>query len=268
MTSRPEQPAVYLASIALEPNRWKKEPQRVPSLRVSEWSGRAAGAGFDGWELWERHFLLADAAEREALRDGELPVTLFNTYQRPGLDSLDDWKRVVEAVAFLGPQVRGIKFNLGPEGVPFDEQVGAALEWAGHLPEGVRMLCECHPGTVLETPEAAREAFMQWPAGRFGAILHPLNKDPCHCGAWFSALGGRIEHLHWQARDADNKVCPLSAGKERLDVVVKSLHRHGYAGTHSVEFVKGTGQPGESVAGLFEAAIADLKTLRSVQFGL
>lgn len=268
MTDPHEPSRIFLASIALEPNRWKKDPERVPSLKVSEWSDRAAEAGFAGWELWERHFLLADDAERAALREGGLPVSLFNTYLRPGLDSLDQWMRVVEAVDFLGSDVRGIKFNLGPDQVPVEEQVAAARDWAARLPEGVRMLCECHPGTVLETPEAAREAFQQWPEDRFGAILHPLGGEDDHCGKWLAALPGRIEHLHWQARNLEKAVCPLATVKERVDVVKKSLQAHGFAGTHSVEFVEGTGRPGESVEGLFRAACGDLRTLLSAQFGL
>jgi len=37
-------------------------------------------AGFDGIELWENHLLLADAAEREAVRNHPLPVPILNTY--------------------------------------------------------------------------------------------------------------------------------------------------------------------------------------------
>jgi sugar phosphate isomerase/epimerase len=268
MTDQPDTATILLASVALEPNRWKKDELRVPSLRISEWGERAAEAGFDGWELWERHYFLADASERAALTASALPVVHFNTYLRPGLDSLDDWKRVVEAVTALGPQVRGIKFNLGSGERPVFEQVAAAVDWADYLPENVRMLCECHPGTVLETPDAAREAFRIWPAGRFGAILHPMNRDPGHCDAWFGALEGRIEHLHWQARDAENRVCGLADMRDALSVVENSLRKHAYTGMHAVEFVRGTGQPGESVDGLFEAAIDDLKVLRSAQLGL
>ena len=58
----------YLASILLEPNRWK--PGRPPSIRVSEWSARAAAAGFDGWELWENHYRLAEPDEQRRLEQG------------------------------------------------------------------------------------------------------------------------------------------------------------------------------------------------------
>ena len=62
---------IYISSVLLEKNRWGT---RVPSLKVSDWSQRMFDAGFDGIELWENHLLLADAAEREAVLAGPMPV--------------------------------------------------------------------------------------------------------------------------------------------------------------------------------------------------
>lgn len=267
MTDQPDLYPLYLASIALEPNRWKSSDKKVPSLDVSSWSGQAVEAGFDGWELWEHHYFLAPTGEREALAISSCPVRIFNTYLIPGIDPLPEWERVVEAVMNLGPQLRAIKFNLGKAVLPAREQVRAAVEWAALLPASVRMLCECHPGTVLEDPQAARAAFKSWPADRFGAILHPMGTAASHCDKWFDALGGRIEHLHWQARGGDNRVCALRERENVLAVAMKSLRSHNFGGTQSVEFVSGTGQPDESVDGLFREAARDLKTLREAYRG-
>lgn len=262
MTVRPEPPFLFLASIALEPNRWKKPSGRVPSLRVSEWSPRARAAGFHGWELWEEHYFGASEVERAALAETVLPVTVFNTYARPGIDSLERLQAVVEAARFLGPGIRGIKFNLGKaEDGPLRLQVEAAARWGELFPKGIRLLCECHPGTLLEDPALAAEAFREWPEERFGAILHPMNSDPDYLDTWFRALGGRILHLHWQARDANRKVVLLKDLRTRLEAVRESLREKAFAGTHSIEFVKGLGEPGESVSGLFEAAADDGRIL-------
>lgn len=250
-----------LASVALEPNRWKPVEARVPSFKVSDWSAPAAAAGFGGWELWEPHYFLADDAERARLHESAFPVRIFNTYALPGIDPDSRWQQVVDAVRRLGPQVRGIKFNLGKDPATAAAQIEAAMEWAAQLPEQVRLLCECHPGTVLETPDGAGRAFATWPASRFGAILHPLGGGPDHCDAWFSALPGRIEHLHWQGRDADNRICSITDDSARLTAVLDALRRHAFTGTQSIEFVCGTGRPGESVDGLFAAAKADLPAL-------
>jgi hypothetical protein len=267
MTDLPENTPVYLASIALEPNRWKPADRKVPSLRVSDWSARAHQAGFAGWELWEHHWFLADPDERAALAESLCPIRIFNTYLIPGIDSPAQWDRVVEAVNTLGSQVHGIKFNLGKDSVPLDSQIQAAMDWATQLPPAVRMLCECHPGTVLETPQAAAKAFAIWPAARFGAILHPMGRDPGHCDAWFSALNGRIQHLHWQARDDDNRICALRDQPDLLSVVKNSLQENAFRGTQSVEFVHGTGRADESIAGLFAEATQDLSSLLSLYRG-
>lgn len=262
MTVQPENRCLFLGSIALEPNRWKKPSGRTPSLRVSEWSPRARAAGFHGWELWEDHYFRAPEAERAALAEAVLPVTVFNTYARPGIDPAERLEAVVEAVRFLGPAVRGIKFNLGKvEEGSFPAQVEAAARWGERFPVGVRLLCECHPGTLLEDPALAAEAFRQWPEERFGAILHPMSPDTTYLDSWFQALGGRIVHLHWQARDADRKVALLKDLPTRLEGVLKSLREKAFTGTHSIEFVKGLGEPGESVPGLFDSAAEDGRTL-------
>lgn len=262
-----DQPEIYLASVALEPNRWKGPDKRRPSFAVSAWSDKAREAGFDGWELWEFHFHLADDGEKEALSGIQPPVRIFNTYQLPGYDTFASWQDVVRAVEVLGAPVHGIKFNLGKGEVPVETQVEEALRWGDALPDGVRMLCECHPGTVLETPEAAARAFGLWPRERFSAIMHPMRDDPDHIPDWFDALGDRITHLHWQARGDNKKVCPLGEKRELLEVVGNSLQKAGFRGTHSVEFVHGLGQPWEGVETLFASAVEDLRVLRAIQAG-
>ncbi len=268
MTVQLEKPRVCLASIALEPNRWKKPELRVPSLRVSEWSARAAAAGFHAWELWEHHYHRADETERRALRRQDLPVDVFNTYLLPGIDADEDWTKVAGIVAAFGPGLRGIKFNLGKEEhAPVEAQVEAALRWADLLPRHVRLWCECHGGTVLETPEAAAAAFARWPKERFAAILHPLNPDPDHCKQWMNALDGRIEHLHWQGRDEENRMCALADKRGAVETALHTLRGLGFGGSHCIEFVAGTGRPEETVEKDFEAAVADLEILNGLLEG-
>ena len=257
-------PPVFLASIALEPNRWKGGDRRVPSFMVSRFNAPAKSAGFRGWELWEPHFFLADVAEKERLRESPLPIRIFNTYLRPGIDDKAEWEKVVEAITFLGEQVEGVKFNLGKaDSLSPGEQIEAALDWAEALPGNVRMLCENHPGTLLEEPAEADRAFQAWPSDRFGAILHPLAGEESHCSRWLEALPDRIEHLHWQARGPDNKLGPLADQGQKLDSAIAALRAAGFAGSQSIEFVEGTGQPGEAPESLFQAAAADQKILHS-----
>ena len=78
--------SIYLGSICLEPNRWS--PGKLPSYRVSDWLQRIDGAGFDGIELWENHFLLADATEKSALA-AAAPLAIYNSYALPDSGSAE-----------------------------------------------------------------------------------------------------------------------------------------------------------------------------------
>ena len=66
---------IYLSTVCLEKNRWGR---REPSFKVSEWTQRLAEYGFDGIELWEFHYLLADDAEKAKLTNLDMPM-IYNS---------------------------------------------------------------------------------------------------------------------------------------------------------------------------------------------
>lgn len=256
--------AIYLASVALEPNRWKSGDKRRPSLRLEDFSAAALQAGFSGWELWEDHLFLRGGRELEALTRAELPVRVFNTYAIPGQSGSERLDAVTNALSGLAETLRGVKFNLGPakESADPDAQIEAALRWAERIPGHIRLLCECHPGTVLEEPSAAARAFAVWPRERFGAIVHPFGQAPGRLGQWFEALGDRVEHLHLQARDARRQWSPMSAMDGIPRDTLGELQRRQFRGSAAIEFVHGLGRPGESPETLFRQACQDLVALR------
>ncbi|MCC5806405.1 MAG: hypothetical protein JJU00_08775 [Opitutales bacterium] len=265
-TAAPLLPDIFLASVALEPNRWKSGDKRRPSLRLGDYAAEAAEAGFAGWELWEDHLFLNGPGELDALVDTALPVRVFNTYAIPGQSAPERLDAVNNAIAALAPALRGVKFNLGPakdEDADPGAQIEAALRWAERLPEHVRLLCECHPGTVIEEPAAAARAFAAWPRERFGAIVHTFGQPPARLGEWFAALGDRIEHLHIQARDDQRQWSPLAALEPALRAALAELRRQSFSGTAALEFVYGLGRPGESPESLFAQACDDLAALRA-----
>lgn len=253
---------IYLGSVALEPNRWRRGDERQPSFPVSAFSERAQAAGFTGWELWEDHFFKADLAERAALAQSPLPVRIFNTYAIPGVDSPARFAEVNAAIAALGPQVHGVKFNLGPHDGDLQAQIAATIAWAHALPSGVRLLCECHPGTLLEIHENALKAFDAWQAIGVGRILHPLGANGDAFDDAFSLPGAPVCHLHWQSRDADNRMAAMDYDPERLHDAVRQLRAQHFNGTHAIEFVEGTGAQGATPALHFDAAIGALNTLQ------
>jgi len=253
---------IFLATVALEKNRWST---RVPSVRVSEYLPRIREAGFDGIELWENHSESVPADEREAL--GAIPVGIFNSYCDFTDAGADARSRALKACADFGSA--GLKWNVGKEAERRGEFLRHAAAMARALPRGFRFLCECHPGTILEAPAEAKrfldelEAATEGSAVRIGAIVHPFNIEEGALEAWFDALGARIDHAHVQPRDAKGRVLALKFDEARVRRRLAAMKARGFGGTWTIEFVEGTGQPGENPESLFRQAREDHDLLRA-----
>jgi len=249
---------IYIATILLERNR-HQEP-KVPTYRVSEWMGRFARDGFDGIELWENHAALADEAERAAIRDADPPVAVFNTYAPFGADGADQRDAAAEMTAYF--RAAGAKYNLGPDPDLWDTYVASVREWAGRLPPDCRVLCECHPGTVVEAPDAAERLLDALGAPRFQAMIHPFSRGLDVLEAWLDRLGGRITHAHVQYRPEGKEAQRLSAAPKRNAEVCQMLRERGWAGSLSLEFTEGMNRPDESIEDSYRAALDDRDFLR------
>jgi sugar phosphate isomerase/epimerase len=252
---------IYLATVALEKNRWGS---KVPSLRVSEWIPRIREAGFDGIELWENHAEAVSEGERQALKG--IPVKIFNSYCDFTDGGGEGRARAALSSGFFG--CGGMKWNVGNEIERREEYLRNAAAMAAGLPRGFRFCCECHPGTILETPPEAKR-FLEELARQteksgvaIKAIIHPIS-GPVEAGEWFDALGERIDHAHIQARSAENKVITLKNDEARVRKRLALMKSRGFRGTGSIEFVEGTGQPGENIEGLFRQACEDRALLAS-----
>jgi sugar phosphate isomerase/epimerase len=258
MTKR--QTPIYLASVLLEPNRWK--PKKLPSFAVSEWSARAAAAGFDGWELWENHYLHAKKNEQHALREGPLPVTVFNTYASFASEGADARRSALEATATLA--ARSIKFNVGndPARMADYRTVVAATAAA----TSARLWCECHPGTQLEDPERAAQFFNTWPESDVpcDAIVHPFLLSPEAIARWHWHLGSRLRHAHVQmrAKNDSRRFLALADDAPRVRECLAALRESGYTGSFTIEFTAPTGTANDRPPELFDAARRDLEFLR------
>lgn len=249
---------IYIGSIALEPNRWVAG--RTPSYRVSTWLDAFRAAGFDGVELWENHAPETDEQERLALRSGPLPISIFNTYAGFTNDSAAQFRHAAELGTTL--QAAGYKFNLGADPARRDEYVRNAVAWRSLLPAAARVLCECHPGTIMETPAAAARIFESWPERQFQAIVHPLLKDTKTLSAWFEHLGERITHAHMQLRDEQDRFIRLDRRPDKVRDALEIMDAHGFKGSFTIEFTGGTRAADETIDLLWENARRDLETLR------
>lgn len=240
---------VYLGTILLERNRHRNN--RVPTYRVSEWLVPIAEAGFDGIELWENHALLADDAEASGISSGPLPVSVFNTYAGFHDDQQPQRQKAIELIRRL--KAPAVKFNFSNDISRRDEQLRNIRAFADALP-GVRLLCECHGGTIAETPSAARGLLEALgPADRFAAIVHLPGKGDL--SDWFDAVGPRIAHVHVflppPSPEADRQLQELSG----------LLLRRGFAGSFTIEFTEGMNPPDETWDKMWNGAVRDRKRL-------
>lgn len=250
---------IYLGTIALEKNRWTS---RMPSIKVSEWTQEAEAAGFSGLELWEPHFHEADEAEREQLTQLSLPISVFNSYCTFEDETVAVRERAVNSVAALG--AHGIKFNVGKDPSRSKEYAANIQAFSEALPDATRLLCECHPGTIVETPAAARDFFASIALGRYTIILHPLLIGPAGINDWYDRLGDRIGHCHLQMRNERNEFIALRDRPDYVEACIESLGSQGFSGSLTIEFVRGTRSEGENARELFDEVIEDLSFLQGL----
>jgi len=249
---------IYLGSVLLEPNRHK--PGRRPTVRVSEWAARFAADGFDGIELWENHAALCPSEELERLGSLPLPVAVFNSYCGFEDAGEADRRRAAELTKRL--RASGVKFNVGKDAALRDIYLKNAREWAGWFPEGVKLLCECHPGTIVETPEPAAAFFAELPSDRFEIIVHPFRELDV-LREWFRRFGSRIAHSHVQLREEGKKgFLRLDRNPGFVKETLKIVREEGYTGSFTLEFAEGTNAPEERIEDLYQNALRDLRVLK------
>jgi len=244
----------YLATVCLERTRWGR---RQPSFAVSEWLARFEADGFDGVELWEFHYLAADKDEQARLVDSAAPLAVYNSYVGFGDDEAQ--ARDASALAITQLEASAVKYNLGGDAERLDEYRRNLLAWAQQLPPACRLLCECHPGTVLEKTEDAETFFADLDPVRFGVIVH-ASGQPGGLGEVFEAFGPRIQHLHVQLRGPENDPS-VAANREHLDACFDAVKANGFEGSVGIEFTRGIGRE-EDIEELYANACTDMAYCR------
>ncbi|WP_167449452.1 sugar phosphate isomerase/epimerase family protein [Halobacillus trueperi] len=243
-------------TVMFERNRW--EPGRNPSLRVSEWMGRMQSDGFDGIELWENHALKNSDEEVEALKDHSLPVEIYNSYV--GFDDDQEKERAEAAAMIRRLHPKQVKFNFGDSEASLDVYIRNLKDWKEQLPENCDLLCECHPGTVMEDPNTAREVIEQLGTADVKAIIHPFHEQ-LNLNGWFDHLGEKIVHAHVSLF----KNHAFHALEEESDFVHERLQilkeRH-YQGSFSMEFTKGVAEADETPQEIYAHAVKDFSYLK------
>ena len=254
---------IYLATIALEPNRWFGVTQdRWATITASEWLDRIRDAGFDGIELWEAHATEADPSDLEAIFEHDLGVAVYNTYV--SFDDESDAARQLAAEMIRRSGARKVKWNTGAErdDAALDAYAERLARWVAELP-GVQAVCECHDGSAMDDPAAAARVLSAGdPADVVGALVHTHDSHDL-LRAKFDAYGERISHVH--INHLNLKSPPLADIRDEFTATVDLLTQLGFNGAWSLEFVDGTlSESGNQPEKLFAAAVADLGVLREI----
>ncbi|MCS7462197.1 sugar phosphate isomerase/epimerase [Paenibacillus doosanensis] len=245
---------IYMGTILLEQNRWTADKE--PSYRVSDWLPRWRRDGFDGVELWENHAARCEEQELARLERSELPIAVYNSYISFADGAEEQRAEAARLIRRLG--ARAVKFNFGREPEKLQTYIRNWNEWTRLLPADCRLLCECHPGTVMEEPQAAAAALLAM--DRCEAIVHPFHSlGPL--ADWFRRLGSSITHAHVQYRLSGQTFQRLNRNPAHIAGILKEMREAGFRGSFTLEFAEGTGQ-GEQREQLYEAALDDLSLLR------
>ncbi|MYL51821.1 hypothetical protein GLW08_00565 [Pontibacillus yanchengensis] len=242
---------VLINTVLLEKNRWREA--RNPSLEVSEWLSRFHVDGFTGIELWENHVLKASNQEIRRLEQSKLPVQVYNSYVR--FDDGYETERLQAAKMIQRLQPQSVKFNLGNNTKEIDTYLKNLEYWASQLPSECQLLCECHPGTIMEDPRMAKDIFTELNNSKYKAIIHPFHKNT-DLQAWFDYVGARISHAHVSVFD-NGTFFTLEERSPFVRNRFDQLKRNGFKGSYSIEFTSGVATERESIELVYQHAVQD-----------
>ena len=164
-----------------------------------------------------------------------------------------------EMAARLG--ARGIKYNIGSDPELRQVYMDQLRAWRSRLPKEIALLCECHPGTIIEEQEAARAFFDEAGLQNHGIIVHAimqLEKLP----QWLDLFGDEVKHIHLQLRDDDYKLINYAQNLGKVHETLDLLQSRQFKGSYTLEFTAGIGADGESPDLLYANALKDLAVLR------
>ena len=250
---------ILIGSILLDLNRWG-DP-KTPTYEVSDWTDRFRKAGFDGMELWEYHATLCSDAELEKLLSSNFPATIYNTYCDFDDNAADARQNAAEMIGLFGST--GVKFNVGKDPALRETYLNNLRAWREQVPQTCTLLCECHPGTIVEHPDDAKAFFNDLGIEGWEIIVHCFIPEMDILKRWFDLFGPKVTHAHTQLRDENTNVQLLHDHPERAQTALDLMAEYKFTGSITVEFSKGTREPGENMDDLWTAAKADLSFLRS-----
>ena len=251
--------SIHIGTILLDKNRWT--PGKEPTYRVSEWFDRFVEIGFDGMELWEYHATKCSPDELALLEKAPLPVSIFNSYAV--LDNAGERDRLETAKLTDRFQAVAVKFNVGKDSVLRKQYLANLRAWRSALPEDVTLLCECHPGTIVEEAKSAKRFFDELGMDGFEMIVHPFNRFDS-LKEWFDLFGEKVTHAHLQMRDENAAFVRFDRRPALAKQALRLMAEEEFQGSYTLEFTEGTRAPDENIDTLFENAVRDFQFLKEL----
>jgi sugar phosphate isomerase/epimerase len=154
-----------------------------------------------------------------------------------------------------------VKFNVGNVPARSNEYIRNLRAWADALPAGCRLLCECHGGTILETPRQAARVLAPL-AGRVEIIVHAFAGERDVLKEWLERFGPAVTHVHVAGRVGHGPMLRLADMADEARERLALLRAAGYSGTWTEEFTGGVAQSPEDKYALLANAADDLAFLR------
>lgn len=247
---------IYLGTICMEKNRWAEG--RMPTYKVSEYLKKSIDDGFYGMELWQYHYTLTTDEEREKLRAAGIPF-IYNSYI--SFEKRDDetFRQIADGIKGIG--AKAVKYNLGPndENADIQAQVENLKRFADLLPDDVKLLSECHSGSIMEEPEAAAEILSKLDKDRFGAMIH-LQTKLDFADRIYAAYGDRIWHIHCaNYKGLDEGFVHINDGTDFAEKYIAYHKSKGFKGDFTIEFVNFENTPEEH----YINAVNDMKHIKT-----
>lgn len=250
--------SIYIGTVLMELNRWSS---RIPSFLVSDWIERFKKDGFDGIELWENHALMTSPDEFKKLEYSKLPIAIYNSYANfdDSVEAKQKREKAAEAAKRLN--TAGVKYNFANEASMLDTYIKNFMEWKESFPKNCRLLCECHPDTVMEVPETAKRVFEIFDDERCQAIIHPFSNLK-KTEEWFKVLGSKITHAHISIYNDKWQGMRLKDNQRLVEEGLRIMEAYDFKGTYTIEFTEGIRAEDENINSLYSCAVDDLRYLR------
>ena len=156
--------------------------------------------------------------------------------------SADARQHAAEMIGLFGSA--GVKFNVGKDPTLRETYLNNLRAWREQVPQTCTLLCECHPGTIVEDPDAARAFFDDLSVDGWEIIVHCFIPEMDVLKQWFDLFGPKVTHAHTQLRDENSNVHLLHDYPKRAQTALDLMAEYKFSGSITVEFSKGTREPG------------------------